>query len=364
MKKPESFESAIARLENDPDSERLKKLLVCACQHRWENDPQKLHAIDWLTLVAQVRATIPTLTQLRETLVRVVSRINKKSLYFNLAVRLVTTLESIYPVVPDSVSLESDEIEPLSRTDRWFDLRSQLSQVASLSQAKILIYSAIHGKFSYILADWNQLNHQEFDTLARSLFEICPTPALLALRLFGAAHCLDRPQEYEPIARGLYEAMSSFYGRDGVRFTMPDLPLLAADDEDELDMTVAFPIEGETGMRRTTRLDVSNAPRPPLNPSIQAHIEVEKAAQDSANRYLKMATTTIEQWASDLDAEIQQSLGDTKSEIARSLKARILREFFSHLKRSCERQIDRANALEGGEGERGSKGEGRVKSEE
>ncbi|MGC9506160.1 hypothetical protein [Baaleninema sp.] len=350
MKKAESFESAIARLENDPDSERLKKLLVCACQHRWENDPEKLHAIDWLTLLGQVRSTIPTLRQLRESLVRVVARINKKSLYFTLAVRLVTALESLYPIPPTTPSLDADVMERSPETDRWFDLRSQLSQVASLSQAKILIYSAIHGKFSYTITDWNQLNHQEFDTLARSLYEICPTPAILALRLFGAAHCLDRPQEYEPIARSLNDVMSAFYGREGVRFPMPDLPLLANDEED-IDMTLAFPIEGETEIRRTTRLDVSQALHRPLNPSIQARIEVEKAAQDAANRYLKTSTATVEQWAKELKAEIEKSLGDTEPDIARSIEARILREFFSHLKRSCEREIDRANALEGGDEE-------------
>ncbi|MBO9998188.1 MAG: hypothetical protein J7641_04135 [Cyanobacteria bacterium SID2] len=339
MKEIEPFALAISRLENDPESDRLKKLLLCTCQNRWENDPKKLDALDWLTLLGQVRATMPSRRQLRESLVRVVARINKKSLYFSLAVR---ALSALYPLYAGTSRQLACQISPSE--NRWFDLRLTLSQVASLSQAKMLVHSAIHGQISYTTQDWNQLNHQEFDSLARSLFEICPTAEDLAMRLFGVAKCLDRPAEYDAIAQVLYREMELFYSGSSTDVPFLDFPM--ADEDDDFDLTFTFP--ADEGSIRKTGLDVNPdpSPSPPVSPSIHAYIEREKAARDVANRHLEIATDTIEQSAQKLEADVRALLAEIEPAVARSLTGQILREFFGSLQRTCDRHVERWNSQE------------------
>lgn len=371
MTETELLKAAIEQLERDPETERLKKLLLCLCRQRWENDADRLNTVDWQLLLDELRESFPGRTQLRDSLIGVVARINKKSLYFPLAARAIAILNVLYPsssrtsLVEDCFLPQATSKPRTPPSDRWFDLRLMLSRSGNLSQAKMLLYSAIYGKFAYTLQDWNRLNHEEFDTLARSLLETCPTVSELAFRLYGAATCLEPSENYAPIARLLCRAMEQFY-RSLPAFDVTSRSGLALDDA-----TAAF-----SGAPPSTGFDLSDDDRGDRNdvgtfdpPDLKANDletdptadnvnatvaedairssdsssdwndpsgdrteigigrDIEVVVNEAAYRHAQTAAAAIEQHARALTAEVRALVAHVDVATAAAIEGRVLSEF-------------------------------------
>lgn len=338
MVEKERLNRAIAQLAGDSDTNRLKKLLLCVCQQRWENDSRRLESLDWRLLLNELRTTFVTREQLEEALVRVVARINKKSLYFNLSLRAIAILDPLYPELDPPMAFD-EAFLPFAQgspsdpsLDRWFDLRLQLSQSGNLSQAKTLLYSAINGKFAYTLPDWNHLNHEEFDHLAQSLLDLCKTASELRLRLYGSAHCLNPVEIYQSIAERLCRTMEQAYYASVIQPFEPEE--LGQDNFDDMTMdgsmvprnTILNPTEAQT----TDPPQLAPAqfhPRPGHQMVPGLDQDVEAAVCEAANQHLQAAIAAVDQQSEALISKVRALLAHTDSDTAKTIEARILRQF-------------------------------------
>ncbi|MCC5898477.1 MAG: hypothetical protein JJU32_11260 [Phormidium sp. BM_Day4_Bin.17] len=340
MVEKERLNRAIAQLAGDSDTNRLKKLLLCVCQQRWENDSRRLESLDWRVLLNELRTTFVTREQLEEALVRVVARINKKSLYFNLSLRAIAILDPLYPELDPPMAFD-EAFLPFTQgntsdgsLDRWFDLRLQLSQSGNLSQAKTLLYSAINGKFAYTLPDWNHLNHEEFDHLAQSLLDLCKTASELRLRLYGSAHCLNPVDIYKTIAERLCRTMEQAYYASIIQPFEPED--LADEDLDEMTMdgsmlpkkTALNPTESNTTQSQVPKTrPVETATGDDRHTTIGLDKDVEAAVCEAANQHLQAAIAAIDQQTESLLNEVRALVAHTDRATAEAIEARILHQF-------------------------------------
>lgn len=339
MTETERLNAAIARLAGDSESDRLKKLLLCLCRQRWENDIEQLKAVEWGTLAIEIRTTFPTRHQLRDAAIEVVSRINKKSLYFPLAVRAIAILDDLYPqprefssIVETGIYSLAEPLSSVSSSDLWFDLRSSLSQTANLSEAKTLLYSAIHGKFAYTIQDWNHLNHEEFDSLARSLLDRCSSASELAFRLYGAANCLEPPQHYERIAQVLYRSLKKVYETwQPWVDSSPDEDTDTTDPTSVTSSTTSTPLSTGLNLREGDENDRTQ---------LGVGLEVEATLHATTSHHVQAAINAIEQQAKALVEDIQNLVVNTDPETAKAIEDRCLQEFSATLQQFY-RQLDR-----------------------
>ena len=331
MVEKERLNRAIAQLAGDSDTNRLKKLLLCICQQRWENDSRRLESLDWRVLLNELRTTFVTREQLEEALVRVVARINKKSLYFNLSLRAIAILDPLYPELDPPMAFD-EAFLPFTESshgdaslDRWFDLRLQLSQAGNLSQAKTLLYSAINGKFAYTLPDWNHLNHEEFDHLTQSLLDLCQTASELRLRLYGSAHCLNPVDVYVSIAERLWNTMEQAYYASMIEpFELDDFGQDALDDR-TLDgsmlakKTALNPLESQTRDAQVTAdpRTLESSPGEDHHTTIGLDQDVEAAVCEAANQHLQAAIAAIEQQTESLIKEVRALVAHTDQATAK-----------------------------------------------
>jgi hypothetical protein len=339
MVEKERLNRAIAQLAGDSDTNRLKKLLLCVCQQRWENDSRRLESLDWRLLLNELRTTFVTREQLEEALVRVVARINKKSLYFNLSLRAIAILDPLYPEIEPPMAFDEAFLPFTQGTpsdpslDRWFDLRLQLSQSGNLSQAKTLLYSAINGKFAYTLPDWNHLNHEEFDHLAQSLLDLCKTASELRLRLYGSAHCLNPVEVYQNIAERLCRTMEQAYYASMIQPFEPE----AVGDENLDDMTIDGSMLPRNTMLNPTEAQTTDSPQPAaaaLRSDAKEHQtvvsldqDVEAAVCEAANQHLQAAIAAVDQQTEALISKVRALLAHTDPDTANAIEARILHQF-------------------------------------
>ena len=111
-----------------------------------------------------------------------------------------------------------------------FDLRVAILQYANPLRSKILLYSCLHGPFSYTNYDWYQLKQNTLDDLLKQTFDYCPTFRDLDSKLTIIAHCLDPHDENIQVANIIAQAMKSYYPQDR---DLPLKPSIAARDTEQ-----------------------------------------------------------------------------------------------------------------------------------
>jgi len=117
-----------------------------------------------------------------------------------------------------------DSRSPRSRSS-LFDLRLEILRYANPLRAKILLYSCLHGPFSYTNQDWYALRQKNLNELLHQTFRYCPTFSDLDSKLTIIAHCLDPYDENAQIAGTIALAMKPYYPED------PDATLEPAEVE-------------------------------------------------------------------------------------------------------------------------------------
>jgi predicted nuclease of restriction endonuclease-like RecB superfamily len=207
-----------------------------------------------------------------------------------------------------------------------------VSQTANLSQAKTLLYSAIHGKFAYTIQDWNHLNHEEFDSLARSLLDRCSSANELAFRLLGAASCLEPPQNYESIAQVLYRSLKTVY-----ETWQPSVDSVIDEDTDTTDPTSVT--SSNTSSPPSTGLSARDRDESDRT-QIGVGSEVEATLQATTTHHVQAAISAIEQQAKALVEDIHNLVAHADPDTAKAIEDRCLHEFSTTLQQFY-RQLDR-----------------------
>lgn len=90
------FWEVVQQLEQDPNAERINKMLYALVQNTWINDPNVLSHYSMATLVKQVRYDYPTLERLMIHLLKILKGLNKQGVYTNVIQTIITTFSKLY----------------------------------------------------------------------------------------------------------------------------------------------------------------------------------------------------------------------------------------------------------------------------
>ncbi|MDY6938148.1 MAG: hypothetical protein SWY16_10825 [Cyanobacteriota bacterium] len=342
MKNSRKINSISEYLKKDPDRARIKKLIFCACRNQWENNLSVLDRIEFSTLLAELYASATSLQQLNSTFIKIVEKINKRSMYFMLANKTLKSLRLIYlesysPLNKVHIYLKKNnqkiKYQNLFNLHFLVDLKFTISRKTSLNQAKSLIYSALYYKFSYTTQSLNLLNQQEFDELVKSFLYDCDTIEDIEFRLQGAAHYLNDSQKNIEVANTIVRSIQRFYDylrqqdRDNM-FTIAEieededeetLSLLPSDLESETERVPdVFSAQFLTSEIHRDCFDSSNNNGQPT---------LENNLQDLTHQKVESIDLKIADILKELETDLERFIEDNQSDRYLALKYKVLRDF-------------------------------------
>ena len=241
-------------LEAHPQARRMRKLLYATCYNFWENDLDKLLALDFEVLIEQAHQTYSTHAQLQSRLQRVVQSLNKKEQYEQIASIILEQLARFYdkdadgvaipaakslpqalqpvtdavPLIPEAAGPASplpaaapaeepkrektrQESSPFYNT---FKLRREVMKYTTPLQAKALVFATLQGKpIAPQGVDWLLLKTYNLDDLLRDLIQAHPGLAPLKSSLERAARKQERVDAALQAASAIAISVKPIYGR-------------------------------------------------------------------------------------------------------------------------------------------------------
>ncbi|NJL42367.1 MAG: hypothetical protein HC935_01065 [Pseudanabaena sp. SU_2_4] len=253
------LDEVIDELEQNDNVMRIKRLILFTCHDFWVNDPKELQDVDLRELIQELLAVIPSLDSLKLLLNSHVKKLSKPGAYLLAADVIIDTVGQLYThhasnafegtevtegkdfLVTTNFDRPQDNSALLGDAQSWppeqdpeitspredtppptppsksdyiikpFDLRYEIASNISPLRAKVLIFSALHYKFSPRDRDWTQINSHDLDDLLLELFQTCETFEILETKLYDTAKQLDDRQENEQAASLICGAMRSLY---------------------------------------------------------------------------------------------------------------------------------------------------------
>jgi len=86
----------VQQLEQNPNAQRINKMLYALVKNSWENDPKVLAHYSMATLVKQVRYDYPTLERLMVNLLTILKGLNKQGIYTKVVQTIITAFSKLY----------------------------------------------------------------------------------------------------------------------------------------------------------------------------------------------------------------------------------------------------------------------------
>ena len=250
-------------LEQNEHAIRIKKLILCLCQGKWENDVSSLNQYVLKDLLPTLKTNYPTLEQLKTSLSGIVDNLNRQELYSFIANQIINKVDEIYKNSEDSTQFISHQVPEQSTSDRLliheeygestaiknqakiginnsnntstikynnlslskkkinnhnfktspdydcFELRLEIMKYTNPLRVKVLVFSALYHPFNLTGQDWLIIKTHDLDNLLSRLFESCPTINELEPLLFQIAQYLDNPDESSQAASAIIQAMKT-----------------------------------------------------------------------------------------------------------------------------------------------------------
>lgn len=220
-------DDAVRNLESSRYPKQARKLIFAACRRRWENDEAKLSTVTLADLLGELQQAYPTIEALREALVRIVKKLNKKDLYAEVADAVLAALQILYgedaaavlPLVaistaPVAVAVEETQISALGAAARILEAHPQARRMRKLLYATC---------YNFWENDLDKLLALDFQALIEQARQAYPTYAQLQRRLQRVVRSLNKREQYEQIASIILEQLARFYDR-GLGATSDPLP--------------------------------------------------------------------------------------------------------------------------------------------
>jgi hypothetical protein len=233
-------DAIIQALAQEPDSDRIKKLLICAVRNYWETDSQKIANIPIGELIAELRLQQSTLVGLQAMLSRVVQNLSKPVQYRIIADIIVRHLRVLFsdantsstaalPVTgADSEMTVPDPLPPapppvqqtviqrarektVGKALDLFDLRLEVMKTTNPLRAKILLFSILYYDFNFQPQDWANLKLYSLDGLLRSVLKVCATWEALDTNLRAVARRQPDFEIYVDVITALLKCLKPAY---------------------------------------------------------------------------------------------------------------------------------------------------------
>jgi len=218
---PLNFEQTLQELTNSGNLLRIKKLIYCACEGRWETNSELLASLSLKDLTTKLMELNPSKEKIITTLHRVVKSLNRQEEYIlvaNLILRHLVKLYSIpegntqitssrfpYPVEKEhnqsKVTIYGEETVLLQNRQKrepeynLFDLRLEVMKYSNPLRAKIVIFSILQQEFDFSEAHWSLLKNYRLDDLLIKLYHHCANLVELEACLTKTAESLSHSYE-------------------------------------------------------------------------------------------------------------------------------------------------------------------------
>ncbi len=219
----------VQNLEENPNLTRIKKVMLCGSQGKWENDRKKLKNISVESLVKELYWKTQNIDKLYHIFDKILSKINKKTEYSLVIDIILEQLSKLYLEV-DEAKKENNNIPWLSQAPiplididtkkasqksqdfkALFEVRFKLMQHSNPLRVKILIFSAIEQEFSFSSQDWMQLRSISLDQLLQQLIQTFPTLPALESHLKKVSTYLDESDEMLQVATVITDTIKPLY---------------------------------------------------------------------------------------------------------------------------------------------------------
>ncbi len=197
------IDDAVKGLQSEPNSMRVRKLMLYACTGTWENNVQQLQIVPWRQLVEQLWATSPTLAQLRSHLYDIVHTLNKPAEYTLVANAILKHLNELYLI-------EQHLEHHLSATQQcqYQAIAQRIEQGSDALRAKKLLFCACKNSWQN---DPSVLSQFPLPGLVEQLHTLAPTQQSLEELLNSIVRTLNRQTVYEQVMQSVLAALHPLY---------------------------------------------------------------------------------------------------------------------------------------------------------
>jgi hypothetical protein len=190
-----------AELTLDPNSTRIKKLLLYVCSGTWESDSDRLKQISLRFLLQQLFEGSPNLEALQQRLNQVVATLNKSAEYTILATAIMSRCAGFYAKLPQG--------QPgLLNPTLALQIAQNLAAEPQHTRIKKLLLLTCRSRWEN---NPTQLDSISFEQLVPELYQIAPTLDRLQATLVQVAQALSKPGEYVEIAHRVVNAFQPLY---------------------------------------------------------------------------------------------------------------------------------------------------------
>jgi len=230
-------------LEQEQNLLRIKKLMLYLCDRRWENNASALNNLNSENLVRQLHQIAPAGKQLEEALASVVRTLSKPTEYGAIAHTILRHMMPLYPgyqlpetpaeapapaesasaETPVAQSAEANHAHTAEPLFSLFDARLDIMRNANPLCAKILLFSALRGEFTFSYQDWLNLKAIDLDGLLRETLNQCRSYTDLEDLLYRTARKQPNPDKYVHTATRLIKSLRFFYVHGTIPVTVPPL---------------------------------------------------------------------------------------------------------------------------------------------
>jgi hypothetical protein len=207
----------IRNLQENKNSQRIRKLIYYACKNTWESDASKLDSLDLQELVQELIKLAPTLPRLRNFLDAAVKTLSKPAEYTAIANIILTELHRLYPepeplddypstqVAVHQASLAAPALESQAL---YSQIARALETLSNLPRVKKLCYYISRKKWE---SDANLLNAVPLATLISEVHQAAPNLKHLQMMLDSFVKTLSKSAEYALVANTVVHYLQPLY---------------------------------------------------------------------------------------------------------------------------------------------------------
>lgn len=232
------------RLERHGSGDRIKKLLLLACQSTWVTDSTQLAQVNLADLIRDLHRLTPSLIMLQAVLESLVNTLSKRAEYTLASHEISNAFQPLYPeamteirtTMPEKVAAslppaafaetqQASQPSPSQASDlsNLFDLRLEIMRYTNPYRAKIVLFSLLHQPFTNFAEQESMVKNQTLDDLLRVMLQTYKL-AEVEVQLLAVAKNLEDSEDCVQAAQVILGAVKPFYA------DMPSNSSAAAED--------------------------------------------------------------------------------------------------------------------------------------
>ncbi|MEB3225955.1 MAG: hypothetical protein VKJ86_09145 [Synechococcus sp.] len=210
MTPPASLKAMIGALEQHPDAQRIKKLLIYTAVNRWESDTQLIDRLSLERIVQKNLDQFSTLKELQRALSNSVSTLSRPATYGRLANDILNHLSAFYEdQEPSTGILAPPSQTKKSITEIHLEVAVQtLEEHRENIRIKKLLYALCFQRWEN---NFQILDAQTLTALLQQLVKQYPSRQRFETVLRKLVSLLNRQQTYHQIAEIILEAITPLY---------------------------------------------------------------------------------------------------------------------------------------------------------